>query len=97
MYIRVISELKRWKSVVNNNPNLIPADCFADIKTTQNTLSLWQIEDSSKQDSLEDFIVVATLGRASIDKVSFIFIKDEELQEQGHHRYRPRLREYQDR
>lgn len=83
MYIRVISELKRWECVVNNNPDLLPADCFFDIKTTNNALSLWQVEDSPAQDSLEDFTVVATLGRKSIDKVSYICITDEELKSQG--------------
>lgn len=83
MYIRVIADLKRWKTIVNNNPVLLPADCFFDIKTANNTLSLWQVQDSPAQEELEDFTVISTLGRESIDKVSYICISDQELQSQG--------------
>ena len=80
MYIRVISDLKRWKSIVNGNSELLLADCFSDIKTTHNTLSLWKVEDSSSQEDLENFTVVATLGRTSIDKVSYVCIEENEIE-----------------
>ena len=63
MYIRVISELKRWVRVLGKETKL-PSDCFFDIKTQKNTLSLWKIDSQEDLDSLNKYIVIPTLGNS---------------------------------
>ena len=79
MYIRVISDLKRWESIVNDDPELLPADCFADLKTTKNTLSIWQVDDELSEIDIEDFIVIPALGRSTIEKITYVLLEENEL------------------
>lgn len=80
MFIRVISELKRWSRIEGKESSL-PADCFFDIKTTKNTLSLWKIEGDEQ--NFNQFVVISTLGRASLSKISYVLIKEEDIEAQG--------------
>ena len=82
MFLRVISDLKRWNTEVCGNSQLIPADCFSDIKTTHNTLSLWQIDENDITE-IENFAVLSTLNRNELKKISYILISTEELSRIG--------------
>ena len=80
MFIRVISELKRW-SRIEGKDSVLPADCFFDIKTTRNTLSLWKIEDDEKD--FKQYVVVSTLGKATLSKISYDLINEDDIEAQG--------------
>ena len=80
MFVRVISELKRWSRITGRD-TLLPADCFFDIKTSRNTLSLWKVEE--QEEGFEQFVVIATLGKSTLSKISYVLISEEELDAQG--------------
>lgn len=82
MYIRVISELKRWVRVVGKETKL-PSDCFFDIKTQKNALSLLKIDSQEDWDSLNKYIVIPTLGKASLSKITYVLLDDSELKNLG--------------
>lgn len=78
MFIRVISELKRWNRIKEKQDRL-PADCFFDIKTSKNALSLWKIDDLDNADDLHRFAVISVLGKNSLQKVTYVLINEDEL------------------
>lgn len=80
MFIRVISELKRW-SRISEKSAYLPADCFFDIKTSGNTLSLWKVEKDDPD--FNKYVVIATLGKMSLSKISYVLINEEEFDRQG--------------
>lgn len=82
MFLRVISDLKRWSNDVCGNEQLIPADCFSDIKTTNNTLSLWQVDETNDSEII-NYAVISTLNRMRFQKISYILVSDEELTNNG--------------
>lgn len=84
MLIRVISELKRWIRL-EGKKNLLPADCFADIKTSKNSLSLWKVDTEilKTAELLNQYIVIAALGKMSLSKVSYLLIEEQELEKSG--------------
>lgn len=80
MFIRVISELKRWTRIAGKD-SVLPADCFFDIKTTRNTLSLWKIDRDDNE--FKKYVVIATLGKSSLSKISYVLINEEDIEREG--------------
>ena len=79
MFLRVISELKRWNRIENKS-DALPADCFFDIRTTRNTLSLWKIDNKNE---ISKFAVISTIGKSSLSKITYVLLDEEELQNCG--------------
>lgn len=82
MFIRVISDLKRWGRIAGKE-SLLPADCFFDIKTNKNTLSLWKVDNTNDRDALYQFAVISVLGKNSLSKVTYVLIDENELSHCG--------------
>jgi len=82
LFVRVISELKRWTRIKEKEERL-PADCFFDIKTNKNTLSLWKVDDINNKDDLYRFAVISVLGKTSLSKVTYVLIDENELSSCG--------------
>lgn len=76
----MISELKRWARI-EGKTSVLPADCFFDIKTSRNALSLWKIEKNDPD--FKKYVVIATLGKSSLSKISYVLIDEEDIDNQG--------------
>lgn len=78
MFVRIISSRKKWTRIPTKETRL-PSDCFYDIRTTDNMLSLWKYDDFEDDGIINQCIVVGALGRQKIEKVSYVLIEDSEL------------------
>lgn len=78
----MISDLKRWDRIAGKESQL-PADCFFDIKTNKNTLSLWKVDNTNDRDALYQFAVISVLGKNSLSKVTYVLIDENELTDCG--------------
>lgn len=74
--------MKRWNRIKEKQDRL-PADCFFDIKTNKNTLSLWKIDNVDNTDDLYRFAVISVLGKNSLQKVTYVLIDENELSNSG--------------
>ena len=82
MFVRIISNTKKWTRLGNDSKSKnLPADCFNDLKTTQNTLSLWKIDSTDSADICEQLVAVGAAGRSKIDKIVFVELSEQELEE----------------
>lgn len=80
-YIRKIA-IGKWANPIDCVDH-IPADTItADLRTSQNTLSLWRIDNL---DQIEDaFLALATVSKATtIEKIDVAIIDEEELKSVG--------------
>lgn len=77
LYIRKVS-LSKWTQLDYTKTKTISADAITGcIRTSQNTLSLWQLHD---KDAVEDTAALALIsGLQSIEKIDLVIIDGDEL------------------
>lgn len=69
-----------WSTFIKRNGAKFSGDAIADLRTQQNTLSVW-FYDSEVEEN--DAIVALCLNRLSLDKFVYISFKEEELDSHG--------------
>jgi hypothetical protein len=66
---------------IADNPFDIPADAIAnDLKTSANTLSVWEIEN---EQSLDDAVLAITCGGTQLDTIDIIWVEKKEIERKG--------------
>ena len=81
-FVRKITRAK-WSlpSGVVDNPFDVPADVIAiDLKTSANTLSVWEIEDEV---NLDDAVLAIASGGNKLDTIDIVWIEKIELEKKG--------------
>lgn len=78
MLIRGIASVSRWdgSTRVTRDDATTAGDVISDLRTTQNTLSVWNAETN---DAVDDAVVAIALGRTSISKVVALQLDEAEL------------------
>ncbi|MEY8684828.1 hypothetical protein AB9N12_01360 [Bacteroides sp. AN502(2024)] len=74
----MISGISKWdgSKVVNRKDAYICGDAISDLRTTDNKLSVWKADT---QEDINDAIVALALSRDSVSKLSYFFLKEEDL------------------
>jgi hypothetical protein len=66
---------------IEDNPFDIPADAIAnDLKTSANTLSVWEIEDEK---SLDNAVLAIASGGNQLDAIDIVWIEKQEIEQKG--------------
>lgn len=82
-YIRKItpSKFPRPEDEYISSVENLQADAVGDIRTSRNTLSIWEV-DSHDDISLDDgvFALITSPAQSSLDKVDFIIFSEQELE-----------------
>ena len=80
MLIRMISNISRWDGTnkVNRHDASICGDAIADLRTTENRLSVWR---ANSEEDIDDDIVALALNRDAVSKLSYVLLKEEALAE----------------
>ncbi len=75
MLIRMISSIGRWdgSQIIERDDALFTGDAISDLRTSNNTLSVWLISDKSE---LNDILIALALSRNKIDKLSYVEIEE---------------------
>lgn len=75
MVVRMLSNISRWdgSKKVNRHDAFIIGDAISDLKTTDNTLSVWRVE--TKED-LNDVLVALALSREKVDKIVYCLLDE---------------------
>lgn len=78
MLIRGIASVSRWdgSTRVARGDATTAGDVISDLRTTRNTLSVWNAENN---DAVDDAVVAIALGRTSISKVVALQLDESEL------------------
>lgn len=78
MLIRSIASLARWdgSTVVNRPDATIAGDVISDLRTQNNTLSVWRADS---QEDIDDAIVAMSLNRTDVSKVIALLIDENDL------------------
>ena len=76
MYYRAISQNK-WLTLFSNN-NYSGDAITGDLRTSNNTLSIWRI-DETNVNCIDDYCIITALNRDSLAKVVYVILDDEEL------------------
>ena len=80
-FVRKFAKPKWTRTAINDNPFDIPSDVIcSDLKTADNTLSVWEIEDETK---LEDAVLAITSGGDRLDTIDIIWIEKREIEMKG--------------
>ncbi|MDE6244752.1 MAG: hypothetical protein K2M50_03750, partial [Treponemataceae bacterium] len=87
MLFRVIT-LNKWNKKISRQDAGIAGDAISDLRTTNNTLSVWKVSDEKANDELLDLAVVAALNRDKLQKVSYVLL-DESWLDDNHIAFRP--------
>lgn len=81
-YIRKITPSKFPRPEDERIPSIenLQADAVGDIRTSRNTLSIWEV-DSDDENSLDDgvFALITSPTQSSLDKVDFVVFSEEDL------------------
>lgn len=79
MLLRMVSAQSKWDGSknVNRDDGFICGDAISDLRTTNNTLSVWKAD--SEQD-IEDAIVALALGRDKVQTLNYLLIDEGELE-----------------
>lgn len=75
MLFRVIT-LSKWNKKISRQDAGIAGDAISDLRTTNNTLSVWKVSDKKDNDELLDLAVVAALNRDKLQKVSYVLLDE---------------------
>ncbi len=78
MLIRMISGISKWdgSKIINRKDSYLCGDAISDLRTTDNKLSVWKADT---QEDINDAIVALALNRDSVSKLSYFFLKEEDL------------------
>lgn len=77
--VRKITRSK-WNDTASRSVEDFCADIFADIRTSNDALSVWEIEDESKLDSAI-LALAASKTTRKIEKINYVLIPKEEVEE----------------
>lgn len=75
MFFRVIT-FSKWNKKISRQDAGIAGDAISDLRTTNNTLSVWKVFDEKDYDELLDLAVVAALNRDRLQKVSYVLLDE---------------------
>ncbi len=87
MLFRVIT-FSKWNKKISRQDAGIAGDAISDLRTTNNTLSVWKVFDEKDNDELLDLAVVAALNRDKLQKVSYVLL-DESWLNANHIAFQP--------
>lgn len=81
-FLRMISKITRWdgSESVNRKDGLFTGDMLADLRTTNNKLSVWQVDGD---EDVEKAIVALALSRDTVQKMCYMFLDEDELESIG--------------
>lgn len=81
-FLRMISKITRWdgSESVDREDGLFTGDMLADLRTTNNKLSVWQVDTDT---DVEKAIVALALSRDTVQKMCYIVLDDKELENIG--------------
>lgn len=87
MLLRKIASSKRWNSthissLITRKDALFTGDAISDLRTQQNTISVWQTPDLNTN-SIKDVIAVMALNCDKIDKIFYVALDEKELERRG--------------
>lgn len=80
MYYRAISQNK-WFTVFSN-ANYCGDSITGDLRTSQNTLSVWKIDESDK-DSIDYYCIITALNRNKLAKVDYVIFDEKDFSDNG--------------
>ena len=71
----MISSIGRWdgSQIIERDDALFTGDAISDLRTSNNTLSVWLISYKSE---LNDILIALALSRNKIDKLSYVEIEE---------------------
>ena len=78
MLIRSIASLARWDgtTIVHRPDATIAGDVISDLRTQNNTLSVWRADS---QEDIDDAIVAMSLNRTDVSKMIALLLDEKEL------------------
>lgn len=81
-FLRMISKITRWdgSESVDREDGLFTGDMLADLRTTNNKLSVWQVDT---EEDVEKAIVALALSRDAVQKMCYMVLNDSELENIG--------------
>ena len=59
----------------------VPADCFVDLPTKENLLSVWEVQPD--RSNLERVVRAVAVGRSAIDNMGYVVVESEHLEKAG--------------
>lgn len=79
MLIRGIASLSRWNgsTVVNRSDATTAGDVISDLRTQNNTLSVWRADS---EEDINDAIVAMSLNRTEVSKMVALLLDEKELE-----------------
>ena len=82
--IRMVDPMKAWSQTLEEigNGQLIYADAISDLKTNDNTLSTWHVENCSDSEINKVVIALSSTFR-SLDSMRIVYIDYSNITEQG--------------
>jgi len=81
MLFRVITPSK-WNKKILRQDASIAGDAISDLRTSNNTLSVWSVADEKSREELLDLAVVAALNRDKLQRVFYVLLEESWLDEQ---------------
>ena len=74
----MLSNINKWdgSKIVNRPDAFIPGDTLSDLRTSDNTLSVWKADT---EEDVEDALVALALNRDSVGKLSYCLLDETEL------------------
>lgn len=81
-FLRMIASIERWDGtkVVNRDNAFLSGDIIADLRTTDNKLSVWKADT---QEDINDAVVALALGKDRLSKINYILIEKKDLDKMG--------------
>ena len=82
MLIRMIASISRWDGTlkVNRDDGYIPGDTVSDLRTAENTISVWK---GDTQQDIDDALLALALNRNDVRKICYVFLEENELKRLG--------------
>lgn len=79
MYIRMINKKAKWEQDKNKNISDISSDIITNcLKTSQDTLSLWYVEN---EDEIDNAIIALSSNRDYVNRLDYIVIPDQYIKD----------------
>lgn len=78
MLIRMLSNIHKWDGsvTINREDASICGDAIGDLRTTNNRLSVWKVEN---QEDIEDAIVALALNRDDVCKIDYLILDEKDI------------------
>ncbi len=86
MLIRKYDKPALWNGTLKElyKGSLFFADgIFSELKTTNNTLSVWVVENANDQKEIDSVVGALALGRETVQKISFMILSKEKMDKLG--------------